>query len=374
MRRQIKLKLLQRFGLSGLLFILVASSTTRAADIPKTINDKDFWRLITDMSEQGGVFPLQFMSNEDSAQFVIPKLKESVKKNGVFIGVGSEQNFTYVAAVEPRIAFIVDIRRDNLIEHLMYKALFEMAPDRADFVSRLFARRRPAGLNTKSSVKALFDAYHSVPVDDRYYDETLRMVIDRLMKSHGFPLTETDKSDIGRMMTAFRNAGPDSLKGFGDTTNPTFAQLMSAADLDGHQQSFLANEKSFKVVGDLERRNLVVPLVGDFAGAKALVGIGDYLKEHNAVVNVFYVSNVERYLFDQGDHGKVFYSNVTRIPRDASSLFVRSVTSDISMRLGIPIPTSPAKWRTFLYSINDCLAAYDSGNIPSYRELFTASH
>src|SRR6185436_6202028 len=118
-----------------------------------TIGDKDFWQLVTDLSEKGGTFALQFMSNEDSAQFVIPQLKDSTKKGGVFIGVGSEQNFTYIAAVQPRLAFVLDIRRDNMIEHLMYKALFEMSADRADLISKLFARKRPAGLNAGSTVK-----------------------------------------------------------------------------------------------------------------------------------------------------------------------------------------------------------------------------
>jgi hypothetical protein len=43
--------------------------------------------------------------------------------------------------VKPKIAFIVDIRRQNLIEHLMYKALFELSADRAEFISRLLSRR-----------------------------------------------------------------------------------------------------------------------------------------------------------------------------------------------------------------------------------------
>ena len=61
------------------------------------------------------------------------------------MGVGPEQNFTYIAVTRPAIAFIVDIRRGNLDLHLMYKALFELSADRADFVSRLFSRKRPAG-------------------------------------------------------------------------------------------------------------------------------------------------------------------------------------------------------------------------------------
>jgi hypothetical protein len=358
--------------LCGVLVTLIAT-VAGAAELPKTISDQDFWRLVTDLSEKGGVFSLQFMSNEDSAQFVIPALKGSTPKGGVYIGVGSEQNFTYIAATQPRLAFILDIRRDNMIEHLMYKALFEVAADRADLVSRLFARRRPSGLNANSSVKVLFDAYNSVPVDAAYYQENLQIVIDRLTKTHGFPLTEADKTDVGRMMNAFRTAGPDSLKGFGDATNPTYAQLMAATDLAGQQQSYLATEANFKIVKDLERENLIVPLVGDFAGDKAIAGIGQYLKDHSAVANVFYVSNVERYLFEQGEHGKRFYANVAKLPLDASSTFVRAVTSDISIRLGIPIPQSTAKWRTFLFSINDCLQGVTSGRIQAYRDLFVGA-
>jgi hypothetical protein len=359
--------------LCGVLLVVVMAGAANAAELPKTISDREFWRLVTELSEKGGVFSLQFMSNEDSAQFVVPMLKESTKKGGVFIGVGSEQNFTYIAATQPQMAFILDIRRDNMIEHLMYKALFEISADRADLVSRLFARRRPAGLNANTSVKDLFDAYQSVPVDDAYYEESLRTVIDRLVKTHEFPLTETDKNDVGRMMNAFRTAGPNSLKGFGDATNPTYAQLMAATDLAGNQQSYLATEANFRIVKDLERQNLIVPLVGDFAGDKAIAGIGQYLKAHSAVVNTFYVSNVERYLWEQGEHGKQFYSNVAKLPLASSSTFVRAVTSDISIRLGIPIPESKAKWRTFLFAINDCLQGVASGRIQGYRDLFVGA-
>ena len=59
------------------------------------------------------------------------------------MGVGPEQNLTYVAAFRPRIAFVVDIRRQNLLHHLWYKAVFELSPTRAEFLSRLFARALP---------------------------------------------------------------------------------------------------------------------------------------------------------------------------------------------------------------------------------------
>jgi hypothetical protein len=338
--------------------------------VPDRLSDQEFWRLVTDLSEAGGAFPQQFMSNEDSAQFVIPALKESTTPDGIYIGVGSEQNFTYIAAIRPRLAFVVDIRRDNLLEHLMYKALFELSDNRADFVSRLFSRRRPAGIDPSAGVKALFDAYQSVEADAAFYETNLRAVLHRLQKDRGFALTDADRQSITQAMNAFRTAGPFSLKGFGDITNPTYAELMAQPDLTGSMQSYLASEENYKIVRELQRQNSIVPVVGDFAGDKAIVGIGRFLRERGAIVNTFYVSNVERYLFQQGDHGKQFYTNAAALPVDSSSTIIRSVTSDISVRLRIPIPDAPTKWRTFLYAMEESLKGVAGGRIQNYAQLF----
>src|SRR5262245_3389429 len=130
------------------MFIFIAITTVAlSAKLPTTIDDQEFWRMVTQFSEAGGVFQQELMSNEDSQQFVVPELKQKTPRNPVYIGVGPEQNFTYAAAIEPRLAFVVDIRRDNMLQQLMYKALFELSSDRADFASRLFSRKRPAGVN-----------------------------------------------------------------------------------------------------------------------------------------------------------------------------------------------------------------------------------
>jgi hypothetical protein len=145
---------------------------------------------------------------------------------------------------------------------------------------------------------------------------------------------------------------------------------MAAADLAGRNRGFLASEENFDIVQELEGKNLIVPVVGDFAGDKAILGIGRYLKERKAVVDVFYVSNVERYLFEQGAHGKRFYTNLGALPLKPSSTFIRSVTSDISRRLGIAIPDGPESWRSFLFPISDSLEGLANGRIQTYRELF----
>jgi hypothetical protein len=299
-------------------------------------------------------------------------LKQATRPGGVNIGVGTEQNFTYVAAIRPKLAFIVDIRRDNMLEHLLYKSLFEVSADRADFISRLFARKRPSGLDASSSVKALFDAYQNVETSSSAYDESLRAIIDRLVNKHKFQLSDADKTSIAGILTIFRMAGPNNLTGQGDK-NMSYARLMAATDQRGLNHGYLASEENFKIVQNLEKRNAIVPIVGDFAGDSALVGVGRYLKEHDAVVSVFYVSNVERYLFEQGDHSKHFYANVAALPLDPSSTFVRSVTVDISRRLGIPIPDAEADWRSFLIPINTDLKNLANGRLRTYSDLFTTA-
>src|SRR5262249_2727592 len=109
--------------------LVLVPSFVRSQDLAAAISDREFWRIVTEFSEPGGRFQLQYMSNEYSLQYVIPSLKEGIRPGGVYVGVGTEQNFTYIAALQPKLAFIIDIRRDNMLEHLMYKALFELSSD-----------------------------------------------------------------------------------------------------------------------------------------------------------------------------------------------------------------------------------------------------
>ena len=347
----------------------VPSTLTAQAQPAPAISDSEFWRLVTTLSEPGGTFPPQLMSNEDSAQHVMPALTASVRRGGVYLGVGSEQNFTYMAALQPRLAFIIDIRRDNLLQMLMYRAIFELAPDRAAFVARLFSRDRPRDVNATTSASALFTALEAAP-PHASVAEGLQAVIDTLTAGHGWILPEADRGAIGRMLEAFRTAGPATLKGYGDRTNPTFATLMAATDRDGVPRGFLAGEDAYARVRQLHLENRVIPVVGDFAGEVALPGIARELNARGAPVNVFYVSNVERYLFEQDGRWRRFHANVAALPLTDDSRFIRSVTKDISVRLNIPIPDGPEKWRTFLVPIRDYQRDVAEGRVQSYRDLF----
>src|SRR5438046_10763929 len=96
--------------------------------------------MLSDICEEGRSFRFEFMSNELEFQSVIPALKEMTKPGGAYLGVGPEQNLTYIAAVQPKIAFVTDIRRENMLEHLIYKTIFEISSNRASSISRIFSQ------------------------------------------------------------------------------------------------------------------------------------------------------------------------------------------------------------------------------------------
>src|SRR5256712_7503017 len=154
-----------------LLLAFAAGRRVRAAEdtLPPQLSDEAFWHFITDYSEAGGFFRFDnFISNEALFQHVLGRLKETTKPGGVYLGVAPDQNFTYIVALRPRIAFICDIRRGAMLQHLMYKALIELSADRADFLARLFARKRPPGLDSTTSVNALFQAYGDLRPDSSF--------------------------------------------------------------------------------------------------------------------------------------------------------------------------------------------------------------
>jgi hypothetical protein len=246
---------------------------------------------------------------------VIPELLTRTQAGRVYLGVGPEQNFTYIAALKPSMVVIFDIRRGNLLLQLMYKALFEMAGDRAEFVSLLFSRPQPPGIDPGSSVTELFAKFDEVSASRAAYTRNLKAINDRLTGTHHLPLTMDDLDGIEHVYEAFY------ANGYRVRPSPAYDELMTATDEAGVQRGYLASEATFAVMKDLESSNLVVPVVGDFGGPKAIRVIAAYLRAHNATVSAFYLSNVEQYLAEKAVN---FCRNVRALPLDASSTFIRS--------------------------------------------------
>ncbi|GAC1454270.1 MAG: hypothetical protein PVSMB1_03260 [Gemmatimonadaceae bacterium] len=298
-----------------------ARLVTRASGLASSLTDQELWRLSVDASEPSGYFRSENLtSNELQLQYVIPELARRtrhVRQPAVYLGVGPEQNFTYIAAVRPSMAVIFDIRRGNLQLQLMYKALFEMAADRADFVSLLFSRARPPGLTQESSVVELFEKFRDVPSSRASYIRNLNAIDERLTKMHRLALEPGDLVGIEHIYEAFY------ANGYMVRYSPTYDELMTATDGTGVHRGYLATEDDFKFLQDLETRNLVVPVVGDFGGPKAIRRVGEYLKTHGATVSAFYLSNVEQYLDDESK-APAFCRSTATLPLVESSTFIRS--------------------------------------------------
>jgi len=232
--------------------------------------------------------------------------------------------------VKPKLAVIFDIRRGNLDLQLMYKALFELSADRADFVSKLFARSRPAGLSPSSTAIDVFRAVGALPASEAVYTRTLQAIETHLTKTHAFPVPQDDLAGVRLIYEMFyRN-------GFAVRASPTYADLMTATDQAGVSRGYLADEASFQVMKDLESRNLVVPVVGDFGGPKAIRAIGAYLRSIGGTVSAFYLSNVEQYL-RRANSWPAFCSNVATFPIDDASVFIRPSGSNFTFVNG-PLP------------------------------------
>src|SRR5215471_8306317 len=357
--------------------ILIPSLLRPADNVPREITDTEFWKMVNSLSEEGGYFRFQFMSNEREFPSVIPKLKKSIKPGGVYFGVGPEQNFTYIAATQPKIAFIFDIRRQNMLEHLMYKAVFEMSANRAEFLSRLFSRPIPAGLNDKTPVATLFRSFNGSQPETQRFRQNLRAIQDRLKMEHGMDLSADDRSEMEMIYQQFFTAGPGvgysgSFGGFNG--NSSYATLMTSTDDHGQAWSYLASEESYQFVREMERKNLIVPLVGDFAGAKAIRATGAWVRNHGAVVSTFYTSNVEQYLFQQSDDWSKYYTNVSTLPLDASSTFIRSSHYSIGTVTQPARQFSGANYVMLLCSMMDLTKSFQAGRIQNYDDVIRMSH
>jgi hypothetical protein len=358
-------------------FLLAAAPSPQATSLPAQLSDAEFWRIFTEFSEPGGTYPYEnFVTNEETIQDIMPVLTKVTKPGGVYLGVGPEQNFTYISGIKPKMAFIFDIRRQNAIEHLMYKAIFEMSPTRADFVSHLFSIKPTEKVPPTARANGLFLAFEGLKGDRAYYTQNLAAIKSNLSK-HAFALTRDDLQKIEYIYDVFFRAGPQIDYKFaspfpaGMAPAPNYIQAMTDTDADKKAWSFLASEENYQVVRELQMKNLLIPIVGDFAGPVAVRKVADYVRQRNGIISAFYISNVEYYLggpgtAEQAPGGEAslqrFYQSVATLPIDSSSLFIRFVGAAQSRSL----PWWRGAWLQSVSPMVDLRDRIKAGGAPTY--------
>jgi hypothetical protein len=332
-----------------------------------------FARLVACLSEPGGEFDTDnLISNERGYLHVIRALERLGVRGGAYVGVGPDQNFSYIARVRPTVAFIVDVRRDNMLQHLLFKALFARARNRAEYVALLLGRPVPAdvarwGERPVDAIVAWADATPATPSSAAAARAAVRAEVGRT----GIALSATDLATIGRFHDAFITAGLGlQFTSFGRPPRPyypTLRQLVQERDLEGRQASYLASEADFQFLKQLQRRDRVVPVVGNLAGDRALPAIGRLVRDRGERVSAFYASNVEDYLLRDGSFER-YARTVTALPHAPTSVIIRSYFGG---NFGVALPQSvPGYFSTqLLQRIDDLAAGVARGGYASYRDL-----
>ena len=194
----------------------------------------------------------------------------------------------------------------------------------------------------------------------------MREIADNLTRRHHLLLSPRDLTSLTYVYTSFFREGPGlnySARGRPDPNMPTYTDLMTQTDRNGQHHSYLASEERYGFVRKLEGDNLVIPVVGDFGGPTAIRDVGRYLSSHGTTVTAFYLSNVERYLFDRRRSWRNFYANVGILPYDEKSVFIRAI-------LNRPASTLV----TLLAPITDLMKAFEQGRIHEYQDVFSISN
>jgi hypothetical protein len=283
-----------------------------------------FNAIIHRISEDGGYFwNDNYVSNEASYLHPLSKMEELGIHGGIYIGVGPDQNFTYIAKIRPRYSFILDIRRQNWLEHMFFKALFHLASDRSHYLSLLLSRPvAPRSFGTETyTVQDLVRYFKTAPADYSLFGATQSRIRSFLNSGCRLNLTEQDLGIIEKIHLAFYSRGLSIKYDFIPVS--TYGDLLMEKDLDGRMQNFLNSPEDFRYIKQSEEENRIIPIVADFAGPHAFKALGTFLKENNEKVKVIYASNVEQYLVRSTEWPN-FIQNVKELPLDDRAVFIRA--------------------------------------------------
>jgi len=328
-----------------------------------------FAASVAALSEKGGYFDTDnLISNERSYLQVIPDLRRRGVRGGAYIGVGPDQNFSYIAEVRPSVAYIIDVRRDNLLLHLLFKALFEISDTRIEYLGNLFGRPMPPAINgwRQAPIDRLVAYLERTPENRDLASSRSKRVEDAIRRS-GVPLTSEELGTIATFHRRFVDEGLwlrfNSTGRPPQSYYPTYRDLLLETDAAGAQTNYLASEESFQFVKAMHATHRIIPVVGDVSGPSALQAVGRDIAARGEKLSAFYISNVEFYLFGQGSYPR-FLTNLRGIPLAKTAVLIRAVFGRYSPA-GRPGDASTSQ----LQQVDDLIGGFDDGRYRSYGAL-----
>jgi hypothetical protein len=362
-----------RISVKRALLLGVAVATAIATSPVRTATQtvSAFAALSEQLSEPNGEFDTDnLISNESSYLHVMPALEQGGVTGGVYIGVGPDQNFSYIARIRPASAFIIDIRRDNLLMHLLFKALFASARTRVEYLAILTGRPAPDRPDTWRDAgieKIVMYLDGAKPLAASALAANAERLHDAIRKT-GLAQSDRDLAAIDRFHGQFIRAGLGlQFQSTGRPAReyyPTYRDLLLETDRRGRRLCYLASEDDFQFVKGLEAKDLIVPVVGNLAGPHALAAIGQEIARRGEKVSAFYNSNIENYLFRDGSFQR-YMENVKTLPHTDKSVVIRSLFGGYALPESVPGYYSTQAVQT----INELIANCGASRCRGYFDL-----
>jgi len=368
------LKVVFRTTLAWLGASVLLAYSPNVARAQRTV-DSSFAGVIARLSESGGYFDSDnIISNEASYLQIASQLTKVGVRGGVYIGVGPDQNFSYIALIRPRVAFMLDVRRDNMLEHLLFKSLFVSSRNRLEYLLRLFGKAVPPDIEswTGRSTSEILAAFADARLDSQTVAAVRKTSNDRIAR-FGVPLTPHDREMIDRYRATFVSEGLDTRYSSIGRNNrgdyPSFGRLMMETDRAGRQISYLADENAFQFVRTMQINDRIIPVVGNVAGDKALKAIGQYAAERGLNVSAFYLSNVEQYLMGRDGGFDEYARNVKTLPHDSTSVIIRSFFGRFGATHPLYVAGRGSVSTSMIERFDSFLKRFQAGEIRTYPDL-----
>jgi hypothetical protein len=326
----------------------------------RTLNRAEFATLIAQLSEPEGYFDTDNLISNESTFLTVAGHLRALPRGGVYLGVGPDQNYSYIAHLRPQLAFLVDIRRGNLLEHLLFRDLFARSRNRLEYLCLLLGRALPPDLS----------AWDPQPVADlvRYLDRAPRQTRSTSLADSGLPLSPADRQTIASFHQRFQADGLDlRFNSHGREPRPYYPRLRDlvlATDAAGHPASYLAREDDFRYLQQMHRENRILPVTGNLAGEKTLGAIAAHLRREKLSLVAIYTSNVEQYLSRGGELDR-FAANLGAFPRAPGALVIRSGMG--------PYARGNNYSDQLVQPLDALLAGYAAGRLRTFADLINAS-
>lgn len=256
--------------------------------------------------ESGSDYDLDcFVTSEVAHNQVLTRCAP-VEQGGVYVGVGPCQNFTYIGALRPSFAVVIDARVDNLIEHLIFKSVFERADTPAEYLALLFSRRMSRSAPLPPGAAPLLSAFDEAPGPASEFAANLKWLLAELGERWGLPPSLIGRAK--RVYTEFRGRG----LGITSVSAPQLAVLDHIPDLravigsataSGHNYHFLTDPVRYSYVRDMQRSHRVVPVLGNITDISAVQRVNELLARLGEDATTVYLSNMEEFLLHRYEIG-----------------------------------------------------------------------